>query len=158
VLENKNKWYVTGLHFDCSQCCNCCSGPGEGYIWTTKYEIKFIADFLKIPEDQFRKTYTKHKGLRTTLIEDRITKDCIFLQQVNGKKTCTIYPVRPNQCRTWPFWSSNLESPNTWNQATNSCPGINRGKYFSLEKIEELRKQKKWWSDEDEQKADKSTI
>ena len=149
-----NKWYITGLHFDCSQCCDCCSGPKEGYIWATRQEIKFIADFLKMPENEFRKKYTKRKGLRTTLIENRATKDCIFLQQVNGKKTCVIYQVRPNQCRTWPFWSSNLETPHAWNDTARSCPGINRGKYFSFEKIEELRKQKKWWADEGKQKTD----
>lgn len=138
-----NKWYIAGLHFDCSQCSNCCSGPGEGFIWATKQEIKFIADFLKMPEDKFRKKYTKRKGLRTTLIELPATRDCIFLQKVNKKKICVIYPVRPNQCRTWPFWSSNLDSPRAWNETAITCPGINRGKYYSFEKIEELRKQKK---------------
>ena len=65
-----NKWYIAGLHFDCSQCSNCCSGPGEGFIWATKQEIKFIADFLKMPEDKFRKKYTKRKGQQKKDLRD----------------------------------------------------------------------------------------
>ena len=36
--------------------------------------------------------------------------DCVFLKEdpERGRKTCSIYPVRPLQCRTWPFWPENL--------------------------------------------------
>ena len=27
------------------------------------------------------------------------------------RKSCSIYGVRPLQCRTWPFWPENLASP-----------------------------------------------
>jgi Fe-S-cluster containining protein len=54
--------------------------------------------------------------------------------------------VRPNQCRTWPFWNDNLASPDSWNYAAVKCPGINRGKRYSVEEIESIRKEKKWWT------------
>ena len=142
--NNKKKWYITGLHFECVQCGQCCSGPGEGYIWLTKPEVEFIAVFLKISVEQLRQKYLKRVGLRTSIIEEATTKDCVFLQDVDGERKCVIYPVRPNQCRTWPFWPDNLESPNKWNKAAVKCDGINHGKYYSFDEIEKIRKQKKW--------------
>lgn len=149
MFDKKNKWYVAGLHFECCGCGNCCSGPQEGYIWVTKPEIKFICDFLKMNTNQFEKSFTKRFALRTSIIEDAVTKDCIFLQKTGGGKRCSIYSVRPNQCRTWPFWPQNLESPHQWNNTAVNCPGINCGKQYSLADIERLRKQKSWWSDDE---------
>ena len=143
--KNKTPWYVAGLLFECVECGACCSGPGEGFIWITRLEIEMVADFLKISVEQLRDKYLIRIGLRTTIIEQPITKDCIFLQKINGQKKCTIYPVRPNQCRTWPFWPDNLANPDAWDKAAQKCPGINRGKDYSFGEIEKIRKQKKWW-------------
>jgi len=177
---NSIPWYVGGLHFECMQCGGCCSGPGEGYIWVTKPEIKLIADFLKITIGQLRREYLRRVGMRTTIIEQPNTKDCIFLntplslrgakRRSNlihsqardcpglfqrprndidassiGYRVCMIYRVRPSQCRTWPFWPENLTNPNAWNKAAQKCPGINRGRLYSFEEIEKIRKKKKWW-------------
>jgi Fe-S-cluster containining protein len=127
-LKKKNPWYVVGLHFECVQCSRCCSGPGEGYIWVTKPEIEFIADFLKMSSGELRRKCLRRVSLRTTIIEHHTTRDCIFLQNIEGRKICVIYPVRPSQCRTWPFWSDNLTNPNAWNKAAQKCPGINKGR------------------------------
>jgi len=138
----KTSWYAAGLHFDCQACGNCCCGPEEGYIWVTKPEIQLIADFLKISAGQLHKKYLKRVGLRTTIIENPINKDCIFLKTQNGSKLCQIYSVRPNQCRNWPFWTDNLTSPDDWNHAAKRCPGINRGKLYSFEQIQKIKKNK----------------
>ena len=147
----KNKWYIAGLHFECQACGNCCSGPDHGYIWVTKPEINFIARFLKIPVPELKKKFLKRYTLKFSIIEADTTNDCIFLQNKPGKKTCKIYPVRPNQCRTWPFWPINLSGPDKWNQATVKCPGINRGKPYSCDEIQMLKKQKNWWIDAKQQ-------
>ena len=84
----KETWYVAGLHFECTECGQCCSGPEEGVIWITKPEIELAAEFLKISVAEFRKKYLKRVGLRTTIIEHSVTKDCIFLREVQGKKQC----------------------------------------------------------------------
>jgi len=143
--SRKTLWYIGGLHFECLCCGKCCSGPDGGYIWVTRPEIKIIADFLKIEPEQLRQKYLKRVGLRTTVIEQPLTKDCMFLQEANGQKKCVIYPVRPSQCRLWPFWSSNLTSPNAWNKAAQKCSGINRGRFYSFEEIGKIGKDKKWW-------------
>jgi Fe-S-cluster containining protein len=144
---NKTAWYIAGLHFECLECGNCCSGPGEGYIWVTRPEIEFIADFLKMSIEEVRQKYLKRLGLRTSIIEHATTKDCIFLQDVDGQKKCMIYSVRPSQCRSWPFWSENLTSPNAWNEVARKCPGINRGRLYSYDEIQKIRKNQKWWLD-----------
>lgn len=146
-MVNKSPWYITGLYFECQQCGRCCSGPGEGYIWVTRPEMEIIADFLKISIGQLRERYLKRVGLRITIIEQQITKDCIFLKSNGGHKKCMIYSVRPSQCRNWPFWPNNLTSPDAWNKAAQKCPGINRGRLYSYEEIQEIKRNKKWWQD-----------
>jgi Fe-S-cluster containining protein len=143
--QGKSCWYVGGLHFECVQCGNCCSGPAEGYIWVTRPEIDLIAAFLKMTPGHVRQQYTQRLGFRTTIIEQPVTNDCVFLQEENGQKQCMIYPVRPSQCRNWPFWPSNLTSPAAWNQATKKCCGINRGGLYSFKQIRKIKKAKKWW-------------
>lgn len=143
--KNKVPWYAGGLHFECTQCGNCCSGPGEGYIWLTGEEIAYLADFLKMSTAQLKRDLLIRVGLRYSIIESRPSNDCIFLETIKGQKKCKIYPVRPNQCRTWPFWKSNLTSANTWNCAAQRCPGINRGKLYEYCEIEQKTDQIKWW-------------
>jgi Fe-S-cluster containining protein len=140
-------WYAGGLHFECVECGGCCAGPGEGYIWVTRPEIGIIADFLEMTAGELRRKFLKRYGLRTSIIEHSGTKDCIFLREIDGKKRCVIYPVRPSQCRSWPFWARNLASPDAWNKAGQKCGGINRGKLYSFEEIQEIKSEKKWWLD-----------
>lgn len=149
VAKNKTVWYVAGLHFECQGCGGCCSGPGEGYIWVTKTEIEIIADFLKLTVGQLRQKYLRRVGLRTTIIEHAKTRDCIFLNDGSQEnyKGCVIYCVRPNQCRNWPFWPENLTNPGAWNKAAQKCPGINRGRLYSFEEIEDIKRRKTWWKD-----------
>ncbi len=137
-MTNATVWYAGGLQFTCQQCGNCCAGPGEGYIWVTRPEIKLIAEHLNIPVRQLRREYLRRVGLRVTVIEDSITKDCIFLSRAGGKVNCRIYPVRPVQCRTWPFWPGNLADQSAWGKAARKCPGIKQGGYHSLEQIRQI--------------------
>jgi Fe-S-cluster containining protein len=145
ATDKKTPWYAGGLYFECVQCGNCCAGPAAGYIWVTRPEIKLIADFLRITAKELRKKYIRRVGLRTTIIEHNETRDCIFLQQTGGGKKCIIYPVRPAQCRTWPFWTDNLKDPAAWGKTSRKCPGINRGRLYCLDEIQEIRGGAKWW-------------
>jgi hypothetical protein len=144
------KWYSGGLRFECVGCGNCCAGPEEGDIWITAIEIEMLAKHLGSPEEQVRKQFTRRGLFRTSITEDKKTCDCIFLQTgADGKRGCAIYPVRPNQCRTWPFWTWNLATRGDWDEAAKRCPGMNHGRQFTFEEIEALRTQKQWWERND---------
>ena len=77
--------------------------------------------------------FVRRVGKRYSLIE-KPGGDCIFWQKEAG---CTVYPARPVQCQTWPFWPENVESPRAWEDVTRHCPGSGRGQWFSLEEIQE---------------------
>jgi len=111
----------------------------------TRAEIDLIAKHLNMTPGKLRQKYLRRVGLRTSIIEHSTTKDCIFLQTVGDKKQCAIYQVRPSQCRNWPFWPDNLSGPNAWNKAGMRCFGINRGRHYSAEKIERIKRNKRWW-------------
>ncbi|MCP4710385.1 MAG: YkgJ family cysteine cluster protein [Planctomycetes bacterium] len=137
---SKKTWYQSGLAFNCRQCGNCCAGPDEGYVWISKEEIVKLADFLKLTPEKLKKKHLRRVGLRYSLIEKKTSKDCIFLtRNPNQSINCDVYPVRPLQCRTWPFWNENLRSNSTWNHAAQKCPGIDNGLWYDLPKIIALR-------------------
>jgi len=142
IFTRKPPWYTAGLAFECLGCGQCCAGPGQGYVWVTQQDIADIADHLGIPIAEMRGRYVRQVGSRMSLIERRSNKDCVFLAAeapgggTGRTRSCTIYPVRPAQCRTWPFWSANLRSPWAWSLAATRCPGINRGQVFSCDEIE----------------------
>lgn len=139
----REKWYKDGLKFKCTQCGNCCSGP-PGYVWVTPEELQRIAKFLGNADGKLDRKYVRRVGLGFSLTE-RPDGDCVFLRRENGKAMCSIYPVRPLQCRTWPFWEENLRSQDEW-EATHArtCPGMNTGTHYTLVQIENIRKQKDW--------------
>ena len=130
-------WYVAGLAFDCAGCGRCCAGPDEGYVWATEREIAAIATHLELAADQMRRQYVRKVGRRHSLVEMRGSHDCVFLTgpDTAGDRTCRIYPVRPRQCRTWPFWANNVSDPDAWTEAGQRCRGINRGTLVPVERI-----------------------
>ena len=137
--NEKTSWYIGGLHFQCQQCSACCCGPDEGYVWATKKEVEAMARHLDMTVGDFREKYTRKVGTRTSLLEKCVNKDCVLLTDTASGKTCSVYPVRPRQCRTWPFWPENLRTPDSWNFAALKCPGINRGRLYTAEEINKAR-------------------
>jgi hypothetical protein len=143
----EDPWYSKGLQFTCTQCGNCCTG-GPGFVWISRREIVRLAEFLKITRQEVIEKYCRKIAGRLSLNEFRNPRDggydCVFLKEQGSRRSCTIYPVRPLQCRTWPFWTSNLQSPQSWKFAGRKCPGMDQGKSFDREKIEALRDAEDW--------------
>jgi Fe-S-cluster containining protein len=122
-MENKLNvvpWYADGLSFACTGCGGCCTGA-PGYTWVSSEEIAAIAAYLKLSVAEFSRRYLRRVGGRYSLTELRPHYDCVFLED---RKRCKIYPVRPTQCRTFPFWPENLQSPESWEEAAKRCEGI----------------------------------
>ncbi len=123
-------WYADGLPFTCTQCGDCCTGA-PGYVWVTDDELEAIARHLGRPVAEVRALHSRTARGRRTLRE-RANGDCTFYDPKAG---CTVYPVRPPQCRTWPFWDSNLETPGAWQKTCDLCPGAGRGELIPAEEI-----------------------
>ncbi len=140
------KWYEQGLKFACTQCGNCCTGA-PGYVYVDEDEIEKIAAFIGRPGKGLGREHLRKVGNDYSLTEDKTNGDCVFLKRdAEGRRTCSIYPVRPLQCRTWPFWDTLLESPEEWDAAAHDCPGMNKGKKYDLVQIE-IRRTAKAWED-----------
>ena len=127
----KDAWYGAGLRFQCTQCGDSCSGA-EGYVWVNQAEIDAMAARRGMTPAAFTEAFVKQVGVRRSLTE-RPGGDCVLLDEKTRK--CTVYEERPRQCRTWPFWDSNLRSPEAWAEAAEACPGCNKGDVVPLETI-----------------------
>lgn len=128
-------WYSEGLAFDCTGCGACCTGE-PGYVWVTPEEIQEIANFLSLSLDDFVQKYVRSAEGRFSLKEKVPDYDCVFLED----KKCQIYPVRPRQCRTFPFWPRCLESKEAWDKTALACEGIREGKtIWTKETIERVK-------------------
>ena len=129
---SQQPWYKDGLHFTCTGCGNCCTGD-PGVVWVNDDDIEQIAKHLDKSIGEIRLFHSRLVGSRTTLTEFA-NGDCTFFDSQTRK--CKIYPVRPQQCRTWPFWKSNLESPESWTEVQKTCPGAGNGEFVPLADIE----------------------
>lgn len=131
IKRETEPWYRDGLKFECTLCGRCCRCD-PGIVWLSAEECRRIADFLNVQEDML---------IRDFLIEcehgfvmrEKIDMSCIMLQ---GNR-CSIYPVRPLQCRSYPFWPEILKSRESWLSEAARCPGINRGHRWSFKEIRE---------------------
>lgn len=126
-------WYREGLSFSCTRCGDCCTGA-PGYVWVEPTEIDALAKHFGLSVDNFGERYLRKVGRRYSLIE-KPGGDCVFFD-----KGCSVYPARPTQCRTFPFWRSNLKSERAWDELADECPGIGQGKLFPVEEIEILKR------------------
>ena len=126
-------WYKDGLRFKCTECGQCCTGA-PGYVWVSPEEAVNMAKFLKISLEEFIQQYTRRIGNRLSLREHPSNYDCVFLK---GKR-CEVYGARPKQCRTFPWWSENLESSESWKETANRCEGVNHpdAPLISLQEIQ----------------------
>jgi Fe-S-cluster containining protein len=130
-VANKNCFFSNGLKFECvKNCSKCCRLAGVVYIYNE--EVKRISTYLKISTDEFIKEYCMiiNKGL--CLKDQPNSTNCIFLIPDNK---CFIYPVRPYQCFSYPFWSNILLSEERWINESKFCPGIGQGKFYSYNEI-----------------------
>jgi uncharacterized protein len=128
--SDQDPWYRDGLAFTCTRCGACCTGA-PGYVWVNLEEIRKLAEFRGLSVEEFGRQFLRKVGDRLSLIE-RPGGDCIFWDRKIG---CTVYPARPEQCQTWPFWPENIARPEDWEHVTRICPGSGQGQVFSVEEI-----------------------
>jgi len=131
-----NPWWSDGLYFSCTGCGACC-GREPGTVSYTAEERSAMARALGISEDEFTLFYTWRKyGVLS--IREKTNYDCVFLQINKSAYSCKIYPARPAQCGTFPFWPEILENRSSWEEYSLSCPGMNTGEFHNCEKISQI--------------------
>lgn len=135
-------WYAKGLRFECTQCGNCCRNHGGyDYVYLTEHELTEIPRFLGLTRAEFLERYCeKEPGYFVTIRTD--SPACPFLTEGNR---CGIYPVRPKQCATWPFWQENLERATWEGPVKQCCPGIDRGELRPASEVERIARETEEW-------------
>jgi Fe-S-cluster containining protein len=113
-----------GYGFDATACdaCGgrCCTGDA-GHVWVTEKEIVAMANALALDVGTFSQDYLVRIHNRFSLKELRIqgTLACALLDKQT--KRCTVYAVRPRQCKTYPFWDCFKKNEKA---AMRECPGV----------------------------------
>lgn len=115
----RTAWYGDGLRFECTGCGWCCTG-GHGYVWVVEQEIRDLAGALGLDLEAFGRRYLRRVGARYALLESPRDGACVFL----AGSACSVYATRPRQCRSYPFWSEILATPETWRREAADCEGI----------------------------------
>ncbi len=141
-------FYEEGLRFECTQCGNCCRIHGEyAYVYLLQKDLVAMAAHLELdPREFFDRYCSLEEGWIVLRMDDPA---CPFLDEQNR---CCVYPVRPKQCATWPFWEENLVRE-TWNGSVKECcPGIGKGELHSKETVERIaRETESYYEEEDEE-------
>jgi Fe-S-cluster containining protein len=131
-VANDEPWYAGGLCFECKPDCGACCTNHEdyAYVYLEGDDVDRLVDYLAIDEEEFLLSYTDLDECFLVLRMD--SPDCPFL---DGTR-CSVYPARPTQCRTFPFWRETLRSAKTWSKLRGFCPGIDQGPHHPLKVIE----------------------
>ena len=127
----RTPWFKDGLRFKCTGCGDCCTGS-PGFVWVNTEEIAALAKHFGLSIEAFEQQYVREIGARKSLIEYE-NGDCVFFD--NKTRKCNVYELRPRQCRTWPFWDSNIATPEAWKETCQVCPGSGHGKLYSVEEV-----------------------
>lgn len=121
------------LRFECTQCGRCCAGRPGDTIAVNHSEQSAIVRYLAITERWFKRRYLwrVEDGSHSLRLND--DGRCSLLDETGR---CRVYPVRPIQCRTYPFWPELVANKAAWEYEARACEGIGRGPVVSREKIE----------------------
>jgi Fe-S-cluster containining protein len=103
-------------------------------VWVTEEDIARIAAHRGETAEAFAQRNVRLIDGRLSLTE-KWNGECVLYDSNRG---CTVYPVRPRQCRTYPFWRSVVATPQTWAEEATSCAGIGQGEVVRGEEIQRM--------------------
>jgi uncharacterized protein len=144
---HREPWYRDGLRFECVRCGQCCTGePGD--VWLRPADTRALSVHLGLSEAEFLARHTRCDHRAGPRLIEKPNQDCTFYDRepdASGSSSaavfepgCSVYALRPRQCRTWPFWRHALRSAAAWADAAETCPGMDRGRLYTLEEIRAL--------------------
>ncbi|HDG67615.1 MAG TPA: YkgJ family cysteine cluster protein, partial [candidate division Zixibacteria bacterium] len=80
-------FYSEGLRFSCIGCGRCCTIP-DGVVFLEGEDIRNLAQYLGISEEEFLRKYTRTEG-KFVVLNDFPNGGCIFYRRDKG---CVVYP------------------------------------------------------------------
>jgi len=129
---------IEGRRFSCTQCGNCCIK--DGLVYVTEQEIVAMAAHLDIEVHTFWENYGVHYDKRSDqpVLEAKDGRGCPLL---TPERQCSVHPVKPLQCRSFPFWEDLIADKDEWAHAREDCPGmdIKDGRLYSRAEILKIR-------------------
>ena len=123
------------LRFDCTRCGRCCVAGGGYFVFLEGHEAEEIRVYLQLSRSWFRRRYLNRLPDGDLVGSWRSDGRCVFLD-AGGE--CGIYPVRPVQCRTYPFWPEIVNRKRAWRRESQRCEGIDRGREVPVTRIRKL--------------------
>lgn len=118
---------MKGLRFECQPgCTNCCTQ--QGFVYLTESDLTRIAKHLKLTAAEFERRFVYRTRRQLRLRVPRSVQ-CHFL--LDGG--CAIHPVKPAQCRIFPFWPELVDDKREWQRTAAWCPGIGKGELVQIE-------------------------
>ncbi len=121
-------FFDAGVRFECRRCGACCTGE-SGTIYAAADEIEPIAAYLEVSAEELKTRYGYPYRDSISFREEADGRCCFYAEG------CRIYPVRPRQCRSYPFWFDIMRSEKRLMEAARQCPGIGKGRLFTREEI-----------------------
>ncbi len=101
-------------------------------MWVSRLESQRLADHFELTLEEFSRRYLRLVNGRHALT-DRSDGACVFWDE-----GCAVYPARPDQCRTFPFWKDSVASPDSWKETAERCEGIGEGRLYRIGEIRRL--------------------
>jgi len=114
------------LRFSCQPgCTKCCEV--QGFVYLTEGDLQNMAEYVGLPARAFEDKYVVRFKQLLRLRKPRRAQ-CHFLT----KEGCSVHPVKPVQCRLYPFWPELVEERAQWEAERKMCPGIGKGELIQI--------------------------
>ena len=128
---------MESLQFVCQTGCTLCCDV-QGYVYLTEKDLAAAARFLDLTVVQFERQYV-YRTRHLLRLRKPKRKQCHFLLDSG----CSIHPVKPTQCRLFPFWPELLETREAWQSTAHRCPGIGVGPLIQIGTAHEIASEMK---------------
>jgi Fe-S-cluster containining protein len=117
---------MRALRFACQKgCTRCCDV--RGFVYLSEADVTRAAAFLNLSPIEFEERYTI-RYRHVIRLRKPLDSQCHFLTESG----CSIHPVKPTQCRLYPFWPELVENVKGWKEAAKTCPGIGQGELVQI--------------------------
>jgi hypothetical protein len=100
--------------FECHRCGACCKG--EGAVHVGPAEVERMAEHLGLNRREFLRRFAIRLADEEWMLTEKpnVERWCVFLERdAEGLYGCSVNPVKPDQCRSYPMKWRNDDSYRT---------------------------------------------